>query len=138
MLDDEHDEIWEYEPDLGPVCQAAIDVINAIQYAVFDASEGDVPEDDEVFGEIIENFYAPVCGCDVCCAREIVNHIFPLCVNAALKAMVKYNDNPDSAPCCIVASRAWSYHHALLDIIVGVDNPKARAQQALGMKQGEA
>lgn len=142
MLDDENDEndeLWEYEPDLGPVVQAAIDVINAIQYAIFnDPPEGEVHEDDEVFGEIIENFFAPVCGCDVCCAREIIHVTFPLCVNAALKAMVKHNENPEAAPCCIVAGRAWNYHHALLDISVGVDDPKARAQEALGMKQGEA
>lgn len=134
MADDEN--IWQYFPDLNPVMQCALGVIEDIEYIYYADQEPDENVDQERYEEISEKFYAPVCGCDVCVSREIVHRIFPMCIDAALSAMVAENENQKTAPCCIVAARAWKYHVALLDIVSheGID-PKDRALVALGMKK---
>jgi hypothetical protein len=123
--------------DLTESIRAAAEHLDTCDYVMFcEAVEYDEDDDtNEQYQEAVDKLAAPFCGCNGCIAREAIYSGLEPLLKEFLRELVAYNENPDTAPCCIVGKRAWQYHVALMDISLGADNPKDLAAKVLGMKK---
>lgn len=131
------------ELDLSNAVQAVVDRLETADIVYFYQNfegVGDDPNEtaigDDVYADAIKDLSNDAyCGCNSCIAQEAVDAAFPFIINDTLDHIVQSNRDNKTAPCCIVARRAWKYHVALLDISCGANNPQDLASIALGMKE---
>lgn len=131
------------ELDLSNAVKAVVDRLETADIVYFYQNFEHVGNEPNDYG-ISENEYEDAmkdlsndayCGCNGCIAQEAVDAAFPFIINDTLDHIVQGNKDNKTAPCCVVARRAWKYHVALLDISCGANNPQDLASIALGMKE---